>query len=69
MLRYDYGTENCDMAAIQIALRSMHNDELNGSKSFIYGPSKANVVSFLNTFEWYIHLLIINLLFVACMFS
>ena len=33
------------MAKIHIALRMDHEDPLAGTKSFIYGPSTANIVS------------------------
>ena len=45
ILRSDYGTENCSLAAVHIAFRYYHDDSLAGQKSFMYGPSKANVVS------------------------
>jgi hypothetical protein len=44
ILRSDYGTENSHIASVQIALRYFHEDSLARSKSFIYGPSKFNVV-------------------------
>lgn len=44
ILRSDYGTENSILAAIQIALRYEHGDSLAKERSFIYGPSKNNVV-------------------------
>ena len=46
MLRSDYGTENSSLACIQIAFRYYHDDDLAGGKSFIYGPSKSNIVSY-----------------------
>lgn len=45
MLRCDYGTENCKLAAIQIALRYYHEDALAKEKSFLHGPSVHNIVS------------------------
>ena len=48
ILRSDYGTENCNLAALHIAFRYHHDDNLAGEKSFMYGPSKANVVSQLS---------------------
>ena len=39
-LRSDYGTENCIVASLQIAF---HISNLN-ERSYIYGPSKWNVV-------------------------
>lgn len=45
ILRSDYGTENSCLAAIHIAFRFYHSDELAGEKSFLYGPSKHNIVS------------------------
>ena len=39
-LRSDYGTENCIVASLQIAF---HMSTLK-EKSYIYGPSKRNVV-------------------------
>ena len=47
MLRCDYGTENCEIAAIQIALRYHHEDALAKEKSFVYGPSVHNIVSWV----------------------
>ena len=47
MLRCDYGTENCEIAAIQIALRYHHDDALAKEKSFVYGPSVHNIVSWV----------------------
>ena len=41
-LRSDYGTENCTTAALHIAL---HHDNL-GQRSYIYGQSKHNIVSY-----------------------
>ena len=42
-LRSDYGTENCTLAALHIAMRSSH--EPNAARScYIYGPSKRNIV-------------------------
>ena len=45
MLRVDKGTENVGLASVHIMLRLEHNDELAGERSFIYGPSKHNIVS------------------------
>ena len=44
ILRSDYGTENCNLAAIQIAFRYYDDDSMAKEKSFIYGPSKHNIV-------------------------
>ena len=44
-MRADFGTENCTVAKIHIALRINHDDSLSGGRSFIYGPSTANTVS------------------------
>lgn len=44
MLRGDYGTENCILAATKIAFHLPHVDRLAGSKSFLYGPSTRNIV-------------------------
>ena len=44
ILRADHGTENVIVAQLQIAFRMEHNDRLAGAKSFIYGPSTANIV-------------------------
>ena len=55
ILRSDYGTENCNLAALHIAFRYHHDDNLAGEKSFIYGPSKANVVSQLSIIIIYMH--------------
>ena len=43
-MRSDYGTENCYLAASQIALRSSHTDTFAGEKSFRYGKSTTNTV-------------------------
>ena len=45
VVRGDCGTENCRTAKIQIAFRMHHDDDRSGEKSFLYGPSTANVVS------------------------
>ena len=45
VLRSDYGTENSIIAAIQIAFRYHHDDSLAREKSFLYGPSVHNIVS------------------------
>ena len=45
MHRADYGTENASLAKGHVALRMHHTDHLHGDKSFIYGPSTANVVT------------------------
>ena len=47
VLRADLGTENCSVAKIHIAFRMNHNDSLSGNRSFIYGPSTANIVSYV----------------------
>ena len=44
IVRSDYGTENCYLASIQVGFRLAHDDTLRGERSFIYGPSKHNVV-------------------------
>ena len=41
------GTENASLAKSQIAFRMNHGDDLSGEKSFIYGPSTANIVGCL----------------------
>ena len=46
ILRCDYGTENVNLATIQIAFRLAHDDPVAGTKSFMYGPSTSNIVSF-----------------------
>lgn len=45
ILRSDYGTENVNLATIQIAFRMDGNDSFKGQKSFMYGPSTSNIVS------------------------
>ena len=45
VLRCDYGTENTSLGTAQIAFRMYHTDSLAGEKSFVYGPSKSNIVS------------------------
>ena len=47
VVRCDYGTENTSLAAIQIAFRYHHDDSMAKEKSFLYGPSKHNIVSTL----------------------
>ena len=47
ILRCDYGTENVRLATTQIAFRLDHDDAMSGKKSFVYGPSTGNIVSFL----------------------
>ena len=44
ILRSGYGTENNKLAAIQMVFRFNDEDEMAGEKSFMYGPSKSNVV-------------------------
>lgn len=44
ILRSDYGTENCALAAIHIAFRYNHYDAMAREKSFMYGPSTSNIV-------------------------
>ena len=44
VIRGDYGTENPTIAAIQIAFHFYHTDGMANEKSFIYGPSKSNIV-------------------------
>ena len=45
IVRSDYGTENASLSGIQIAFRYHHRDSLRATKSFMYGPSKSNIVS------------------------
>ena len=42
LVRTDAGTENVMVESLQIALRSKHEDQFAGSKSFIQGKSTAN---------------------------
>ena len=49
VVRSDYGTENVKLAAVQIAFRLHHCDLRSGERSFLYGPSPANVVTFLRS--------------------
>ena len=42
----DCGTENTVLAACQIALRHEHDDEFRGEKSFRFGSSTTNTVSY-----------------------
>ena len=46
ILRCDKGTKNSTLAACHMALRHAHSDALSGEKSFRYGPSTSNTVSF-----------------------
>ena len=39
IVRSDYGTENSNVAAVQIAMRYNHDDPMAREKSFMYGPS------------------------------
>ena len=48
VVRCDHGTENTSLATVQIAFRLLHDDSLSGEKSFVYGPSKSNIVSILS---------------------
>ncbi|XP_065887587.1 uncharacterized protein [Dysidea avara] len=43
VVRADHGTENCLVAKCHIAFRMDHEDCLSGARSFIYGPSTANI--------------------------
>lgn len=45
VVRADRGTENCHIAAAQMALRHHHRDSLQGKNSFRYGKSTTNSVS------------------------
>ena len=47
MLRSDYGTENPSVATTQIAFRMNDQDTLAAEKTFVYGPSPANVIHFV----------------------
>ncbi|XP_064392470.1 uncharacterized protein LOC135340086, partial [Halichondria panicea] len=42
LLRCDYGTENCDLAYIQLFFRRNHNDSRSRLSSFRYGRSTSN---------------------------
>ena len=46
IVRVDKGTENCSVASTHIALRLNHTDNFAGENSFIYGPSKHNIVRY-----------------------
>jgi len=48
IVRADHGTENAIVAEMPIVFRLNHTDALAGPKSFIYGPSTANIVSCTN---------------------
>ena len=48
MVRCDKGTENSILAACHMTMRHHHDDELQGEKSFRYGPSTTNTVSIMN---------------------
>ena len=43
-MRTDRGTENSVIAFVQPTLRSFHQDDLAGEKSFRYGKSTSNQV-------------------------
>ena len=55
VLRCDYGTENTSLATTQIAFRMFHNDSRSGENSFLYGPSKSNIVSYILGYSNYIY--------------
>ena len=44
MVCADYGTENSNVAAVPTEMRCNHDDPMAREKSFMYGPSKYNVV-------------------------
>ena len=46
-VRADYGTENCVVAKLHIAFHLAFEEQSVAMKSFIYGPSTANIVSFI----------------------
>lgn len=46
VVRADHGTENSTTAKVHIAFQMNHRDNLSGPRSFIYGPSTANIVGF-----------------------
>ena len=46
LVRADRGTENSIIAFVQPTLRSQHSDSLAGDKSFRYGKSTSNQVSY-----------------------
>ena len=46
IVRSDYGTENASLSGIQIAFRYHYRDSLRATKSFMYGPSNSNIVSY-----------------------
>ncbi len=60
IVRADRGTENTTVAFIQPALRHYHMDSLAKEKSFLYGRSTANQVSFILKCKSYAILLIEN---------
>ena len=39
-----YNTENSSLAAIQVAFHYHHMDSRSRERSFIYGPSRANII-------------------------
>ena len=55
IVRADHGTENALVAEMQIAFRFNHTDSLAGEKSFLYGPSTANIVSSLRGCHIYVY--------------
>lgn len=50
-MRSDRGTENCMVAASQMALRHYHTDTFSREKSFRYGKSTTNTVCDSNVFK------------------
>ena len=61
ILPADYGTENSNIAAVQIAMRYNHDDPMAREKSFMYGPSKDNVVGVLRDNSYFIFILFVCL--------
>ena len=61
ILPADYGTENSNIAAVQIAMRYNHDDPMAREKSFMYGPSKYNAVGVLRDNSYFIFILFVCL--------
>ena len=45
LIRIDYGTENCSLAACHMMLRHHHHGVFKGERSYQYGSSTTNTVT------------------------
>ena len=51
VIRLDRGSENVKIAAVHYAFRESHTDQLSGEKSFIFGSSPGENLSYLLSTE------------------